>query len=217
MRPDSSGSERPSTRPGLRPDLPLVERPARPGLDHVAPPPVTGTRAIPRAVRRLKGALQLVISLSGFAALTMFLTRSSLGDYLLGLLSDRDSSLDAEALRDAVGRLVGIAILLLVLVALIQGVMLRGVGRGWRWTQWTLPLVSLLHVTVSMVCLLLVPRTSWQGWLLSTALLAGAVVSVYCAGAVMAPSVRTWFRRHRPEQDSSDPRATTPEEPRGSE
>lgn len=214
MTLDPSGSEQP---PASGAAIPQVERPARPSLDSSAPPPVTGVKARPRSVRRLQSAMQLAISLAGFSALTMFLTRARLADYLVELLSERESSLDAETIEQSVGGLVGAAVVLLLVVVLLEAVVLRGVGRGRRWSRWALPPVAMIHVVVALTCLLLVPRSSWQGWILTSSLLAGVVVAVYCAGAIMAPSTREWFRRPPADRTPDAPDASMREEPRGSE
>jgi hypothetical protein len=182
------------------PGLPRVERPARPDLSSPRPPPATGDLARPRVVRRLLGGLQAAVSLLGFAALTMFLTRSSLTGYLTELLSERDSGVAETRIAAATPNIVRLAVAVLICVALVEGLVLRGVNRSRRWPLWVMPLVALFHVAVVLVSLLLVPRETWQGWLLSATLVAGALVAVYCVGALLSPGVRHWLGSGSPEE-----------------
>ena len=193
MTLDPPGPERSVGTPVGGGDVPHVARPARPSLDSSEPPPVTGVKARPVSVRRLQSALQLAISLAGFSALTMFLTRGRLGDYLVELLSGRESGLDPETIEESVGGLVAAAIVLLLLVVLLEALLLRGIGRRWGWSRWALPPVALFNVAVALTCVLLVPRTAWQGWVLTASLLAGVLAALFCAGAVLAPSIGRWF------------------------
>ena len=169
-------------------------RPERPSVTGQAPAPIAGRAAVPAAVRRAVTAWQASLALTGFAIITMVLSRVGIARNLREQLMLRDPTIDAAALDSAAPRVVLGAIGALLLVALIEWAVLRGFMGRRAWARYAFLPVVALHGVVATLASILVPTSVWQGWLLLLALLLGLLPAV--AGAVLSflPGVSAWRR-----------------------
>ena len=168
-------------------------RPERPSVTGQTPAPV-GREAVPAAVRRTVTAWQSSLALSGFAIITMVLSRGGIARQLREQLVLRDPTIDPTVLDTAASRVVTGATLALVLVALLEWALLRAFTGRRAWAPYAFLPVVALHGVVATLLSILVPTSVWQGWLLLVALVLGMLLAV--AGAVLSflPGVSAWRR-----------------------
>ena len=169
-------------------------RPERPSVTGQAPAPIAGSAAVPAAVRRTVTAWQASLALTGFAIITMVLSRAGIARNLREQLMLRDPTIDPAALDTAAPRVVTGAIVSLVLVALIEWALVRAFTGRRAWARFAFLPVVAVHGVVATLASILVPTSVWQGWLLLLTLLLGLLLAV--AGAVLSflPGVSAWRR-----------------------
>lgn len=174
-----------------------MARPERPSFDDVTPAPVTGPAARTKIADRTMLTLWWSVSLLAFAAITLFLTRKTAQDNLAALLMQSNTSLDSASLETPIARLVDVVMATLLVLSLIQAWCITSLGRGRRWPRLTLIPVALLQVAVAIPTSLLAPHGSWQGWLVTIALLLGVVAVLGGLVLVWTPAMSRWLSGRR--------------------
>lgn len=169
-------------------------RPERPSVTGQAPAPIAGSAAVPAAVRRAVAAWQASLGLTGFAIITMVLSRVGIARNLREQLVLRDPTIDPTALDTAAPRVVMGAIAALLSVALIEWALLRAFTRRRAWARYAFLPVVALHGVVATLASILVPTSVWQGWLLLLTLLLGLLLAVVGAVLSFLPGVSAWRR-----------------------
>ena len=182
------------------PTEPRTARPERPELSDTTPPPVFGKAAVPAALRRAQSMWYVVVTLVFFAIVTMFLTRASLATYVTDLLHQEDGTIKLTTLADAAPNVVYGAIAALVVLGVPEWLFARTLSRPRQWPRLVMVPLALLHVAIAAVCALVVPLSSWQGWVLDAVLGVGALIALLAAGRAFAPAASRWIRTRRAEE-----------------
>lgn len=181
---------------GRAQDRPLA-RPERPGFEDVAPAPVTGPAARTRIADRTMTALWWSTSLLVFAALTLFLTRKTAQDNLAGLLLLANPALDVVSIEGSVARIVDVVLAILMLLATLVAVSVSSLSRGRRWPRILLIPTGLAHLCVAVPTALLAPHGSWQGWLVTVALLLGVLSTLVGTVLAWTRSMSRWLAQRQ--------------------
>lgn len=174
-----------------------LARPERPSFEDVTPAPVTGPAARTRVADRTLTALWWSTSLLVFAALTLFLTRKTAQDNLAGLLLLANPALDVVSIEGSVARIIDVVLAILVFLATLVAVSVSSLSRGRRWPRILLIPTGLVQLCVAVPTALLAPHGSWQGWLVTVALLLGVLSTLGGTALAWAPSMSRWLAQRR--------------------
>ena len=194
-RVDGAGSARPWSEIG-------AARPKRPELSDRTPAPVVGRDAIPRPILRAQSFWFASMTMLFFGVVTLFLTRAGLTSNLVDLLRQQDPDVSDSRLADVSPLIIYGVLAVLLVVGLIEWGFASILLRRRRWPRLIMVPLSIVHLVVAAGCVLVIPLTAWQGWLVVTVLGLSALVALTAAVRAFAPSVTRWIRTRR--QDEAD-------------
>jgi hypothetical protein len=183
-----------------------VARPARPELSDRTPPPVSGKAAIPEVLRRTQGMLYVAVALVFFGIVVMIMTRGSLVSSLVDTMHEQDSTIDKARLTQVAPLIIYAGIVALLLVVIPEWLVAVRLSRRRRGPRRFLVPLAILHLLVVVLCVFIVPMTSWQGYLLVAALVISGLLALVASVRTYARSVTTWLKAR--DDDGSDTDST---------
>lgn len=191
-----------------------VARPQRPELSDRTPAPVVGRDAIPRPILRAQSLWYVSMTMLFFAVVTLFLTRAGLVSNLVDLLRQQDPDVSDARLTEVSPLIIYGVLAVLLVVGLIEWGFATILVRRRRWPRMVMVPLSILHLVVVAGCVLVIPLSAWQGWLLVTVLGISALACLTAAVRAFAPSVTRWIRTRRADE-ADDLERLRPTDPPG--
>lgn len=171
-----------------------VARPERPELSDRTPPPVSGKSAIPEVLRRTQSMLYVAVALVFFGMVVMIMTRASLVYSLTDVLHAQDASVSTSRLSEVAPYIIYAAIVALLIVVVPEWLVAVRLSRRQRWPRIVLVPVVIVHLLVVVMCVVVVPLTVWQGWLLVAALALSGLLALAASVRAFARSVTAWVK-----------------------
>jgi hypothetical protein len=161
------------------------------------PPPLGHQERMPPSLRRARTLWYFCVAMTFFTALSLFLNRSGVTTYLTDVLHQQDPEAATARLADDAQLILYAGVGLLAFLALIEALLTRVLTWPRQWPRLVMVPALLLHLVVAGACSLLIPLSTWQGWLVITTLVAGTVAAVVAVLRAFAPSVSRWIREQR--------------------
>ncbi len=191
--------------PGHQPDHPSgdtsppigAERPERPQFAAHTPAPLVISVERPRHVSTALWLGQISAGALLFSALVMFIARSHLVNHLVGLLLARDVTVSSSEIEQGVGKVVLVGVGALAAVGAVESLILMALGRRTPGMRSTLAGFCVVHALAVGVVLLLLPRDSWPGWLVTGALAASVPLVLSALALATRSDISTWLRAGR--------------------
>lgn len=171
-----------------------LRRPPRPESSDQTPAPIADRRLAPAPIQWAKSWWNASILFSALSVFTMILVHSQMADHLAAVLEARDASIESAKVF-AAARLVSYTVLgLVAAVMLTEWRVSRHLDRRGRWRRWLLLLLGLLHLLIVATAILLVQPEGWQGVILNSSLISGALLAIVASTLAFPRSVGRWLR-----------------------